>query len=184
MGLLALLGLLAIVAIVLGPVAFFSNRETRESLHDLEKLVEARQVSLRDALQVIERRLQQIETKLAIRAKPAAGPAPASAEVPTGVAEACGRRPPRWRYAGTTTRTRCGRQADAELPFDGRPDNPATSVRTHRSIRSIRPIGRADRIRRRHCFSDRNRRDRTGAGRNGAGARTEDLRYLARNPGR
>jgi hypothetical protein len=84
MGLLALLGLLAIVAIILGPVAFFSSRETREGVQELEKRVEARQISLRDALQVIERRLQQIETKLAIRANPAAGFVPASGQVLPG----------------------------------------------------------------------------------------------------
>src|SRR6516165_5440009 len=80
MGLLALLGLLAVVAMILGPVGFLSSGDTRQRVGDLEKLVEARQMGLQAALQIIERRLQQIESKLAIRVKPAiAGAAPASA---------------------------------------------------------------------------------------------------------
>jgi uncharacterized membrane protein len=81
MGSLALLGLLAIVAIILGPVAFFSGRETRWRGQELEKLVHSHRTNLQSALQIIERRLQQIETKPGFEAKLVSVSAPASAEI-------------------------------------------------------------------------------------------------------
>jgi len=86
---LTLLGLLALLTLVLGPIGFFLSLGVRPRISELERVRGNAYERLLDKVTDLEQRLRRIEDRLAATESPPAAPAPeAPKEAPAPTADA------------------------------------------------------------------------------------------------